>query len=131
MAETCQYWSHRNGEGRTEYLLLQPWMDMDGHTPSGSSSTGGRENQADLCPRPSAAPRERGSEQHLGSKQGQTSSKGKTFSRCWQQTEGLQTHIQQNVAASQHRTLNHVFTTKSSWTIIPPTLISSDKTEQI
>lgn len=34
MPETCQYWSHRNGEGRTEHLLLQPWMDMDTHTPS-------------------------------------------------------------------------------------------------
>lgn len=32
--QTCQYWSHRNGEGRAELLLLQPWMDTDTHTPS-------------------------------------------------------------------------------------------------
>lgn len=49
--------------------------------------------------------REGESAQHLGSKEGETSSKGKTFAGWYQQIESLQTHIQQNVAASHIRHL--------------------------
>lgn len=108
--EKHQYWSYRNKERRTEHLLPQPRMDMDTHTPSHSNSTSNRENKADFSSKTSATPWEGKPAQHLESKEAETSSEGKIFAWWCQQIESLQTHIQQNVAASQHRTFNDVFT---------------------
>lgn len=82
---------------------------MDTHTPS--QGTAAQVTGKTRKIHASAAPGEGESAQHLGSKEGETSSQGKTLAQgCQQQIQSLQTHIQQNVAASQHQTLNHVFT---------------------
>lgn len=134
MPETCQHWSHRNGEGRTEHLL-QPWMDMDTHTPSqrAAAQVTGKTRQI-YVPGLLLLPRRGNQHSIWGAKRDRLPAKARhshgdasrlkvskhTSSRTW-----LPASIRLSTMFLQPQW------SKSSWSVIPPALISSDKTEQM